>query len=219
MSEPLSNAPPDWFLGFMSEVCGLYPSWSCTETTIAAYWRHLHMISADALARALSEHVASSKFAPSVAELRAGSLAPCQLGKTAAEAWDEMRRNRKLYSPYADHETNEARVKWSSVAVRRAAEAVCWTDLTWASEQLPTIRAQFERYYNALKGKRDLIERKIEAAETTQRIGGMLGLNDLVQLYGADYRDPLPEKTHAEEWDAKDPEWRESADIEPGDDA
>lgn len=209
-----ANNPPTWFLGFMAEVVGLFPSWKPTEATIAAYWRHLHMLSADELGRALSEHVGRSTFAPSVAELRSAARPPAALGKTAGEAWNELRKNRALYSPYASHETNESRVKWSSRAAQRAAEAVCWTDMSWTVEQIPTIRAQFERYYNALKDKSELIDRKMEAAEITQGISGMLGLKGLAQLYGAEYRDPVPEKTHAEEWDERDPEWRESADLD-----
>jgi hypothetical protein len=52
---------------------------------------------------------------------------------------------------------------WSIEAVRRAAEAVKWRDPDWTSEQIPTIRAQFERYYNALRAKQDSIDSANEA--------------------------------------------------------
>lgn len=201
-----ANNPPAWFLGFFAEVCGLYPGWKPTEQTIAAYWRHLHDLTADDLARALVEHSSSSKYAPSVAELRMCAKPATSIALTAAEAWDQMRRNRKLYSPYASQDQN-ARIQWSSEAVLRASEAVGWTDLTWTQEQLPTIRAQFERYYNAIKDKTSAIDAKSDAAQLVRTISGMVGLNGLKQLYGSDYRDPTPEKTHAEEW-------REAADLE-----
>lgn len=64
---------------------------------------------------------------------------------TAAEAWDELYRNR--------HGRYGRRVSWSSDAVYRAAQAVKWDDPDWLVEQMPTIRAQFERYYTALADK------------------------------------------------------------------
>lgn len=209
-----ASAPPDWFMGFVAEVCGLYPSWKPTGATIAAYWRHLHDVPAELLARALAEHVAWSKFAPSVAELRACLVPPSKLAKTAAEAWTELRKNRSLYSQYATHVQNEERCKWSSRAAQRAAEAVNWIDPEWKVEQIPTIRAQFERYYNAIKDKSELIERKCAAAELTQNIGGMVGLNGLAQLYGRDYVDPIPDEPRAsfeQRMDDLDPEWRDGA--------
>lgn len=69
---------------------------------------------------------------------------------TAAEAWDEMYRNR--------HGRYTRPVKWSSEAVLRAARAVRWDDPDWPAEQIPTIRAQFERYYNSLADKTELID-------------------------------------------------------------
>jgi hypothetical protein len=134
---------------------------------------------------------------------------------TASEAWEEMRRNRKRYSPYASHEQN-ARIRWSSEAVRRAAEAVIWTDMNWTSEQLPTIRAQFERYYNALRDKHEAIDAHHEIDALVDQVTRSLPMGQpLAALYGAEYRDPIPDKTYAEEMDEKDPEWRDSADLEP----
>jgi hypothetical protein len=69
---------------------------------------------------------------------------------TAAEAWDEMYRNR--------HGRYARKVTWSSEAVHRAARAVRWDDPNWESEQIPTIRAQFERYYNSLADKTERID-------------------------------------------------------------
>lgn len=69
---------------------------------------------------------------------------------TAAEAWDEMYRNR--------HGRYTRKITWSSEAVHRAARAVRWDDPDWLSEQIPTIRAQFERYYTALANKTELCD-------------------------------------------------------------
>ena len=64
---------------------------------------------------------------------------------TAAEAWAEMYRNR--------HSVSGKPPTWTSDAVRKAAEVVNWRDPDWLSEQVPMIRAQFERYYSSLQGK------------------------------------------------------------------
>lgn len=215
-----ANIPPEWFEGFMGEVCGLFPSWQCTPATIRAYWRHLHMLTADELAHALAEHAAQSKFAPSVAELKAAAVPADVVGLTAAEAWDEMRRNRKVgvllkYEERPEaHARLSASIRWSSEAVRRAAEAVDWTNGDWMTEQIPTIRAQFERYYNAIKGKTELLDRKSDADQLVRSIGSMGGLKGLAQLYGPDYADPTPDEPRAsfeQRMDDLDPDWREGA--------
>jgi hypothetical protein len=89
---------------------------------------------------------------------------------TAAEAWDEMYRNR--------HGRHTRKVVWSSEAVHRAARAVRWDDPDWLTEQLPTLRAQFERYYTALADKTE----RIDETRTVQQIA--LGGTNLQQLYG-----------------------------------
>lgn len=175
--------PPPWFLHFMVQIKARYPAWPALDGTADAYWMSLHDLSADQLLRALVEHSAHSTFAPSISELRALCRPINDLGLTAAEAWDEMRRNRKKYSPY-DRNQNHL-ITWSSEAVRRAAEAVQWTDLSWTTEQIPTIRAQFERYYNGLVGKQTKIDNRNDAEQLVQGIRGMIGLSGPKELYGA----------------------------------
>lgn len=200
-----------------------FPKFDLSDSQEAMWQALLSDVPPEALCIAAAQLARESRFAPSIAEWRERALTASGKGAahalSAADAWEVMRRNRRAYSPYASHEDNERRVRWPSEAVRRAAEAVCWTDMNWTSEQIPTIRAQFERYYNSIAGKQNAIDASNDAAALMPMVQALMGRTDAKQLYGADYRDPLPEKTHAEEWDAKDPEWRESADIEPGDDA
>lgn len=116
------------------------------------------------------------KWEPSPAEWRKRALEVAGRGATsrltAAEAWDEMRRNRKRYSPTERNQNHK--ITWSSIAVLRAAEAVGWTDLTWELEDLPTIRAQFERYYNSLSEKAATIERTSEVLAELPGIKALL---------------------------------------------
>jgi hypothetical protein len=46
---------------------------------------------------------------------------------------------------------------------------VFWHDPDWNTEQLPTLRAQFERYYNAAKAQGDAIQGSERAAELMPR--------------------------------------------------
>ena len=161
----------------------------------AAVWRvALADIPPEALYAAAFQLLRESSYAPSIASWRERALFHVGQGKghavTPAEAWDEMRRNRKLYSPYNSHEKN-GRIQWSSEVVRRAAEAVQWTDLSWTVEQLPTIRAQFERYVTQLAGKRDAIDAANETLELLPGVRQLLERSSAKALYGADYRDPV----------------------------
>jgi hypothetical protein len=91
----------------------------------------------------------TSKFPPTIASWREAAIA-CDPRRayrpTAAEAWDEMYRAR--------HRIDRSKpVRWSCSAVERAAQSVQWENPDWLTEQIPTIRAQFERYYTALADK------------------------------------------------------------------
>ncbi len=174
--------PPDWFLEFMAQIALRYPSWAVKPGTAGAYWMSLHDLAAPDLLRALVEHANHSAYAPSTAELRALCRPMSEIGLTAAEAWDEMRQNRKKYSPYERNQNHL--IRWSSEAVRRAAQSVEWTDLSWTPEQIPTIRAQFERYYNALVGKQTKIDNRNDAEQIVQGIRGAIG-QSRSELYGA----------------------------------
>ena len=212
--------PPDWFLEFMSQVAERYPAWPAKAGTARAYWLSLHDIAPADLMRALVEHAAHSQFAPSIAELRTLARPISELGLTAPEAWDEMLRNRRKYSPYERNHNHL--ITWSSEAVRRAADAVGWTDPNWESEQLPTIRAQFERYYVAVRGKQERIDNRNEAEQIVIGMRGLIGKRGTAELYGRDYRDPPPEETRRafeDRMDDADPNWREALDSGPTEDA
>jgi hypothetical protein len=212
--------PPDWFLEFMAKIVELYPQWPIKDGTPGAYWLSMHDIAPEDLMRALVEHAAHSQFAPSIAELRTLARPIGELGLTAPEAWDEMRRNRRKYSPCERNQNHL--ITWSSEAVRRAADAVGWTDLNWPEAQIPTIRAQFERYFAAMRGKQDRIDNRNEAEQIVIGMRGLIGKRGTAELYGRDYRDPPPEETRRafeERMDDADPNWREGLDHGPtGDD-
>lgn len=182
----LDARPPEWFFKFFATITGHYTAWVPRPETPTGYWIHLHQYPPNVLARALSIHIGRSKYAPTVAELReiADRLQKPErlLALTPGEAWDEMYRNR--------HRVDRRKpVVWSSPAVERAARVVNWDDPEWLSEQIPTIRAQFERAYSGMSNKADAIEKHAEAELMLEGIDRLLG-GGVARLYGADYKDP-----------------------------
>lgn len=186
--KPVIPPIPEWFMKLMGGVSVSYPAWKCTRETIAVYWAHLYDLDKDEMSRAISLHLATEKFAPAIAEIRRAAQGP-DMSSTYVEAWDEMRRNRKLYSPYASQEQNEARCRWSSEKSRRAAEAVGWTNLNWLESELPTIRAQHRMAYESLQRKVAEIEKHQSIDHLIGQMKGSLRLRGNEALYGKNYVD------------------------------
>lgn len=169
------NAAPEWFVtGIMGRLAAAYPSWQCHGGTIQVFWDSLHDMPRNELERATIAHVSQEVSWPIVAKLRAlAKMNHDDDTLTASEAWEEMYRFRHA------HARNPS---WSSQAVERAAEAVRWNDPDWRSDQIPTIRAQFERYYNSIEAKLKRNELLLESEMLTRRAG--LGLS-LPEPYGS----------------------------------
>ena len=150
------NKPPDWFVTSpMALLVSAYPSWPCSEGTVLAFWCALGDLPREAIERAAVAHVAQETSWPVAATLRRLAQ-PRALpgGLTASEAWEEMYRHRHAHTRSP---------QWSSPAVERAAEAIRWNDPDWLSEQIPTIRAQFERYYLAVEKREARVAASAEA--------------------------------------------------------
>lgn len=137
-----------------------YPSWDMPAESAQVWGALLSDCDPESLLVAAVQLARESKFPPTPAEWRARALTASGQGRahamTPSEAWDELYRNR--------HRADRSRVRWSSESVRRAAEAVQWSSGDWQSEQLPTIRAQFERYFVALSSKAQDLDASNEAA-------------------------------------------------------
>lgn len=160
------------------------PTFELTPQQAVTWKLLLADISDDALVTSAIMLAREDKWMPSPAEWRSRALAVDGRGSvarlTAAEAWDEMRRNRGRYS--TTERNNNHLIKWSSDAVRYAAEAVQWTNMAWESDQIPTIRAQFERYYNAVSDKAATIERVSEATALLPMVQGLLNRTNVKRL-------------------------------------
>ncbi len=68
--------------------------------------------------------------------------------------------------------------------MHRAAQAVNWTDAGWTTEQIPTIRAQFERYYNAIAEKQEVIDSVNDTLALLPSMQKLLSATDAKRLLG-----------------------------------
>ncbi|MBN1459046.1 MAG: hypothetical protein JXA57_05885 [Armatimonadetes bacterium] len=98
---------------------------------------------------AVRRHIATSRFAPSIAEIREQALqaiTPDQL--TAAEAWGElMEAVRRHYVTHPEEALTEL-----SPATRRVAEMIGWRQI-YLCQELDVLRGQFLRMYEQVQGR------------------------------------------------------------------
>ena len=162
----MSAIDPGWKV-----LLAAFPKWDLSRDAIAVWTGLLSDLDPDDLNKAAAMLATRSKFPPTIADWRECALAISGKGKvgrlTAAEAWDEMYRNR--------HSVSGKPPTWTSEAVKRAAEAIHWKDPDWLTEQIPMIRAQFRDAYNALADKADAIDNVNRTRETFDRLDDKRG--------------------------------------------
>lgn len=155
-----------------------FPRFDLTVEQVETWRAVLADCAPDALSAAAVQLARESDYPPTIASWRARALTISGGGPawtmSAAEAWDEMRRHR-VKRAQTRLDSTPYMPKWTSEAVRRASEAVGWDDPSWETEQLPTIRAQFERYYNAIKGKQEQIDGSQEATALLPNVMRSIG--------------------------------------------
>lgn len=120
---------------------GAYPEKTIPDQTVEVYMRCLADLPLPALEAAVLNHIASSKWFPTIAELREKALAllPGQRMPTATEAWAEVMRAFEMVGYYGTPE-------WSHEAIARTVAAMGWQNLC-LSENGMADRAHFLRLY------------------------------------------------------------------------
>ena len=124
--------------------------WQTTPETIELYHAMLQDIPSEIALRAVQDWVLTSEKFPTIAGIRrkcaevTGALSP-----TASEAWAEVHEIAERYGIY-----NENRPAWSHDLIRQTVKAlgyyhICQTD------NISTVRAQFNKMYNELREKAD----------------------------------------------------------------
>lgn len=144
----MSDQPvPSWFAThIMGALTAAFPSWACAPMTVRVFYAALADCERADLERAVIAYIANETAWPTAAGLRKYAR-PQPAGAAAlspSEAWQEL---------YINRHHRRDNPNWSSESVRRAAEAVQWSSRDWTTDQLPTIRAQFERYYTSITTK------------------------------------------------------------------
>lgn len=161
-----------------------YPRWDVAPAQRRAWDVLLADVPDDLLFAGAVAFARKSEFPPTVAGWRtaAAELRSQREEVTAAEAWAALEANRRRfpYTGHLDRPASRGEPIWPNQAAARAAESVRWNDPNWEAEQIPTLRAQFERYYVSLSRKQD----ELAQVEGTHRVLGALGARVVDRLNG-----------------------------------
>jgi hypothetical protein len=131
--------------GLLRAISGAYPTFELTDDRVSIYVKLLADLDADALTAAAQQHIVTSKFPPTVAELRDGCANLTRPALPAwADAWGEVleaiRRVGYLGQPSFSHPLIEQAVQgmggWKLLCAMEISETA-------------TQRAQFRDIYNA----------------------------------------------------------------------
>lgn len=96
--------------------------------------------------RAIVQLIATSKWLPSIAEIRLAAVEAGQQAPSAEEAWIEVREAARQFSPYT-----EFRWQWSHPLVRKAAEVLGGVEGIGYSDNIQYLGNQFRQVYERLR--------------------------------------------------------------------
>lgn len=166
---------PEWFIVELATLAAAFPDWKPTEATYRVFWGVLQHVDPERIERAMLAHASTSKFPPRPAELL--ELAGDGDEGNVTDAWDEMRTHRVKLAQTRYNQTPYV-PQWSSEAVRRASVAVGWDDPNWEAAQLGTIRAQFERHYNAVQASERGVQIREDAGARLAEFRRVIGTSE-----------------------------------------
>lgn len=147
--------------GAMLAIAGRMYGKPINTALVEAWHEFLGGVSAQEGINAMRAHITDSPHFPTVADI-CKRVAEERLGPAdAGAAWEEVRR--AFGRCGRDHEPI-----WSTRAIAGAVEAIGWRELcNTLDEDLPTVRAQFERYFKARLQLQDK-ETKLGLAEPVE---------------------------------------------------
>ena len=174
---------PTEFGLFSAALKTFYPKDNLLPTAQAAslWYKALQDLPYQALSASLEKWIATEKWPPSIAELRAMSTEMVQGALPEwGDAWAEVTRAVHRYGWSRPQEALDS----LSPSARAAAERIGWAPIC-ESENIETLRAQFRQVFEAC-ARRENEQRQLPAAlrETIARIGGDNGLS-VFQLPGS----------------------------------
>ena len=157
--------------GILKQLFAAYPNVQVGIETVAMYVRLLQDIPPDELQTVVDQAVATSRFLPTIAELRDMRHSLARLGApTWADAWDAVQREIRRVGSYG-------LPRFDDPLTERAVKAMGWKAIC-ASDNPATDRAQFRDMYNALAEReetaRKLLPQARELAGRLSEDGGAL---------------------------------------------
>lgn len=151
----------------LKQLFAAYPNAQATKETIAVYMRLLADIPPEALQVAVDQAIATSKFLPTVAELRDTLHGLTAIGQPSwGEAWETVQREMRRIGSYGVPQ-------FADPLTAAVVRSMGWKTLC-ASENQATDRAQFRDMYTALaarrEGERKLLPQAREWASENRRL-------------------------------------------------
>ena len=159
----------------LKQLFAAFPNTQISDGTVAVYMRLLSDIPPEALQIAVDQAIATSKFLPTVAELRDTLHGLTAIGQPSwGEAWETVQREMRRVGSYGLPQFADP----LTVAVVRS---MGWKTLC-ASENQATDRAQFRDMYNALAARREGEQKLLpQAREWASENSRMLPVSRLLE--------------------------------------
>lgn len=131
--------------GLLRAISGAYPMFELTDDRVSIYVKLLADLDAEALIAATQQHIATSKFPPTVAELREGCTALTRPALPAwADAWDEVLTAIRAVGGYGTPAFSHPLIE-QTVAGMGGWKVMCGMEIG----ETATWRAQFRDVYSA----------------------------------------------------------------------
>jgi hypothetical protein len=143
-------ATTDTIADVLGVLMAAYPAWGENnpkiDGTLEVYRRALMDIDAGLLRAAAMQHIASSKWFPSVAELREAALSIMTHGdESAEEAWGEIKKAIRAFGSYREPVFNNAKIA-------QAVKIMGWLNLCMSENEVAD-RAHFFKVYQSLQNR------------------------------------------------------------------
>lgn len=143
--------------GVLKQLFSAYPNTQATDETVAMYVRLLGDIPEQELQTVVDQAVATSKFLPTIAELRDMYHSLTAINRiTWVEGWDMVQHEIRRIGSYGAP-------KFDDELTARVVAAMGWREIC-ASENQGTDRAQFRDMYQALAARADTTQKLLPQA-------------------------------------------------------
>lgn len=165
----------------LEQLFACYPNTEVTPQTVAMYLRLLQDIPPADLQTVVDQAVATSRFLPTIAELRDMYHALRNVGRlTWADAWDMVQREIRRVGSYGTPQLADPIT--AQVVKAMGWKAMCASPL----ENVATDRAQFRDMYNAFAAREETAQKLLpQARELAERIGGPVEVRQLLGANGS----------------------------------